>query len=179
MAPGGNFDLSVWELQEPIGSPGSPITISPAALQGPDGLDDRYFFTDPDDGAMTFWDPEDGVTTADSGYARSELREMNPDGSEANWPVAGTNILSATVAVIQVPDHVCIGQIHIGSAIEAGVAASTKPLLELYYYDTGDITLGIEDGPSGSQTAHPITNVPLGPAITIRRPAPTPPSARP
>jgi len=27
VAPGGNFNLSVWELQEPIGSPGSPNTI--------------------------------------------------------------------------------------------------------------------------------------------------------
>lgn len=28
VAPGGNFDLSVWQLQEPVGSPGSP-TRSP------------------------------------------------------------------------------------------------------------------------------------------------------
>jgi hypothetical protein len=160
--PGENFDLSLWELQEPVGSPGNPTTISPAALQGPSGFQDSYFYTDPTDGAMTFWDPENGVTTADSSYPRSELREMNADGSQANWPVAGTNTLSATVAVTAVPDHVCIGQIHIGSAIEAGLASSTKPLLELYYYDSGDLTLGIEDSPSGSQTAHSVTNVPLG-----------------
>lgn len=160
--PGENFDLSLWELQEPVGSPGTPTTISPAALQGPNGFQDSYFYTDPTDGAMTFWDPEDGVTTADSSYPRSELREMNADGSQANWPVAGTNTLAAVVAVTEVPDHVCIGQIHIGSAIEAGLASSTKPLLELYYYSSGDLTLGIEASPSGSQTAHSITNVPLG-----------------
>ena len=89
LAPGSNFDLSLWELQEPVGSAGAPTTITPAALAG--GFHDSYFFTDPNDGAMTFWDPENGVTTADSSYPRSELREMNTDGSPANWPVTGTN----------------------------------------------------------------------------------------
>jgi Alginate lyase len=162
VAPGGNFDLSLWELQEPVGAAGAPTTISPAALEGPGGFRDSYFFTDPTDGAMTFWDPENGVTTADSSYPRSELREMNADGSTANWPISGTNLLSATVAVTEVPDHVCVGQIHLGTAIQAGLAASTKPLLELYYYATGAIQLGIENDPTGGQTSHPITNVPLG-----------------
>ena len=160
LPPGGNFDLSLWQLQEPVGSAGSPTTIAPGALAG--GFHDSYFFTDPVDGAMTFWDPESGVTTADSSYPRSELREMNADGSPANWPVAGTNTLAATVAVTEVPDHVCIGQIHIGTAIEAGLAVSTKPLLELYYYATGAIELGVEDDPTGGQTTHAIANVPLG-----------------
>jgi hypothetical protein len=162
VAPGGNFDLSVWELQEPVGSPGNPTTIPPAALEGPNGFHDAYFFTDTTDGAITFWDPENGVTTANSSYPRSELREMNADGSEANWAIAGTNTLSATLEVSQVPDHVCVGQIHIGTALDAGLAASTKPLLELYYYASGAIELGIEDGPTGSQTTHAITSVPLG-----------------
>ena len=162
VAPGGNFDLSLWELQEPVGAAGSPTTIGPVALEGPNGFQDSYFYTDPTDGAMTFWDPENGVTTANSSYPRSELREMNADGSEANWPLSGTNTLSATVAVTQVPDHVCIGQIHLGTAIQAGLASSTKPLLELFYYQNGDIKLGIEDSPTGGQTSHDFVNVPLG-----------------
>ncbi|MGO9834065.1 MAG: polysaccharide lyase family 7 protein [Polyangiaceae bacterium] len=160
VAPGGNFALSVWELQLPIGSAGDPTTIAPATLEG--GFHDTYFFTDTTDGAMTFFDPEDGVTTADSSYPRSELREMNTDGTAADWAVAGTNTLSATLAVTQVPDHVCVGQIHIGTAIEAGLEESTKPLLELYYYASGAITLGIEDSPAGSQTSYSIATVPLG-----------------
>src|SRR5580658_9248763 len=63
VAPGGNFDLSLWELQEPVGAPGRPTTIGPMALRGPNGFQDSYFFTDSTDGAMTFWDPENGVTT--------------------------------------------------------------------------------------------------------------------
>jgi hypothetical protein len=164
LSPGSNFDLSLWELQEPVGAAGSPTTISPAALAA--GYHDSYFFTDPTDGAMTFWDPENGVTTADSSYPRSELREINADGSAANWPVAGTNILSATLAVTQVPDHVCVGQIHLGTAIQSGLAASTKPLAELYYYASGAIELGIEDDLTGGQTAHAIASVPLGTMFT-------------
>jgi hypothetical protein len=160
VAPGSNFDLSVWEIQLPIGSAGNPTTIAPTALE--DGFQDAYFFTDTTDGAMSFFDPENGVTTADSSYPRSELREMNTDGTAANWAIAGTNTLSATLAVTQVPDHVCVGQIHIGTAIEAGLAASTKPLLELYYYASGAIDLGIEDSPAGTQTSYSITTVPLG-----------------
>ena len=85
VAPGGNFDLSLWELQEPVGSPGAPTTILPAQLEGPNGYHDSYFFTDPVDGSMSFWDPENGVTTANSSYPRSELREMTASGAEANW----------------------------------------------------------------------------------------------
>jgi hypothetical protein len=164
-SPGAAFDLSLWELQEPVGSAGSPTTIAPSALEGPNGYHDAYFYLD-GAGAMTFWDPENGVTTADSSYPRSELREMNADGTTANWPVFGTNTLTATVAVTQVPDHVCIGQIHIGSALDAGVASSTKPLLELYDYADGSIEVGIENSPTGGQTQHMLASVPLGTKLT-------------
>lgn len=162
VAPGGNFDLSLWELQEPVGTPGNPTTIGPATLSGPNGYHDSYFFTDPSDGAMTFWDPENGVTTANSSYPRSELREMNADGSAANWPLSGTNTLSATLVVVQVPDHVCVGQVHVGTAIDAGLASTTKPLLELYAYANGNVVLGLETSPAGSQTATTLANVALG-----------------
>ncbi len=159
VAPGGNFDLSVWELQEPVGSAGSPTTIPPAQLEGPKGFSDTYFFTDPTDGSMSFWDPENGVTTANSNYPRSELREMTAGGAAANWPSSGTNTLRATVKVTQVPSHVAVGQIHLGT----GTPASTKPLLELFYFATGDIELGIEQTPAGgNEVNHPVGNVPLG-----------------
>jgi Alginate lyase len=160
VAPGLNFDLSLWELQEPIGVPKSPTTISSDKLMN--GFQDDYFYTDKTDGAMTFWDPITGVTTGNSDYPRSELRELNPNGSGANWPVAGTNTLSATLAVVKVPSSVCVGQIHIGKVIKSGLPESTKPLLELYYHKDGSLVLGIENSPSGGQTAHPITTIPLG-----------------
>src|ERR1700677_3742665 len=97
IAPGGNFDLSRWELQEPTGVRGTPTTIPPAQLEGASGFQDAYFFTDPTDGSMTFWDPQNGATTTHSRYPRSELREMNAEGSAANWRSAGTHTLGATL----------------------------------------------------------------------------------
>jgi hypothetical protein len=159
VAPGGNFDLSLWELQEPVGEAGAPTTILPAKLEGAGGFQSAYFFTDTTDGSMTFWDPEDGVTTANSDYPRSELREMTSSGAAANWMPTGTNTLSATVMSTLIPSKVCVGQIHLGT----GTPSSTKPLLELYYYATGAITLGIEATPAGgNETEHPAGNVALG-----------------
>ena len=106
---------------------------------------------------MTFWAPEKGVTTPNSNYARSELREMNSDGSSADWHLAGSHQLQATLRVVSVTDHVCVGQIHLGTG-----GSSTKPLVELYYYKNGNIVLGVENSPSGGQTTHQIANVPVG-----------------
>ncbi|WUV81818.1 polysaccharide lyase family 7 protein [Streptomyces sp. NBC_01476] len=157
VAPGGNFNLSVWELQEPVGSPGSPTTISSSRLQGAGGFQDQYFYTDGSDGAMTFWAPEKGVTTPNSNYARSELREMNTNGSAADWSLAGTHRLNASLRVVSVTSNVCVGQIHLGSG-----GTSTKPLIELYYHSNGDIVAGVENSPSGGQTTHPVGHVAVG-----------------
>ncbi|MDI5961304.1 polysaccharide lyase family 7 protein [Streptomyces sp. SL13] len=156
VAPGGNFDLSTWELQEPVGSPGSPTTILPSQLEGADGYQDSYFYTG-SDGGMTFWDPESGVTTPNSNYARSELREMNSDGSAADWALSGNHTLTARVRAISITSSTCVGQIHLGSG-----GSSTKPLVELYYHSNGDVVAGIENSPSGGQTTHTLGNVPIG-----------------
>jgi alginate lyase len=173
VAPGGNFDLSLWELQEPIGAVDNPTTILPGQLTGSHGFQDMYFFTDQTTGAMDFFDPSTNcVTTGHSLYCRSELREMTAGGAEASWPISGTNTLSATLAVTQVPDHVCVGQIHIG----VGTPVSTKPLVELYYFATGGpggklfpstldgkIVMTIESSPSGGDGVYEtVAAAPLG-----------------
>ncbi len=161
VAPGGNFDLSLWELQEPVGSPGSPTTFTSSQLEGANGHQDTYFFTDPTDGSMSFWDPENGVTTANSNYPRSELREMTASGAAANWLSPGTHTLSATVKATLIPSHVAVGQIHLGT----GTPSSTKPLLELFYASNGDISMNIEQSPAGgNEIPYPAGNVPLGTA---------------
>jgi hypothetical protein len=153
MPPGGNFDLSHWMLEEPSGA-----TVMPAKLQGPSGFQDTYFFTDTTDGSMSFWDPENGKTTPNSNYPRTELKELSPQGTDANWAVAGTHTLSATVKATQVPNHVCVGQIHVGS----GTPSTTKPLLELFYYANGDIVMAIESGPSGNESMHMAGHASMG-----------------
>jgi hypothetical protein len=158
VAPGGNFNLSIWSLQLPIGSAGDPETIAPSQLEGSSGFQDSYFYTNSSDGGMEFWDPENGVTTANSSYPRSELREMTSGGQDANWFPSGTsNTLSATLKVVKVPDHVCVGQIHLGSG------GSTKPLLELFYYKSGEIEIGIEQTPAGgNEVLYKVGTVSLG-----------------
>ena len=158
VAPGGNFNLGVWSLQMPSGSPGSPTTIPPSQLRGANGYTNpAYFFTDKTDGSMTFWAPEKGVTTPNSKYARSELREMNANGSAANWRLAGSHKLTANLRIPSVTKNVCVGQIHLGSG-----GPSTKPLMELYYRPNGDIYAGIEISPDGGQNLHKVGNVKLG-----------------
>jgi hypothetical protein len=162
IAPGGNFDLSRWQLQSFDAASGKVKTIPPAQLKGPKGYQDCYFFTDRRDGAMSFFAPENGGHTEHSHFPRCELREMNADGSAANWPVSGRNILTATVKVIDVPSHVTVGQIHIGTAIDPKLPKSVKPLLELFYHWTGRIELMLESGPKGGGKRHCVGNVPLG-----------------
>ena len=93
LPPGGNFNLSIWQLQLPTGSPGKPDTIQPAQLKGANGYSNpAYFWTDKNDGSMTFWAPEKGVTTPNSTYARSELREMNVYLGTENSPAGGQTL---------------------------------------------------------------------------------------
>ncbi|HEV2635848.1 MAG TPA: polysaccharide lyase family 7 protein [Actinocrinis sp.] len=76
----------------------------------------------------------------------------------ANWSAKGTtNKLSGTLAVTEVPDHVAVGQIHLGSG------GSTKPLLELFYYSSGTIKIGIEQTPAGgNEKLYTVGSVKLG-----------------
>src|SRR5690348_12974761 len=110
LPPGGNFNLSIWQLQLPTGSPGKPDTIQPAQLKGPNGYSNpAYFWTDKNDGSMTSWAPEKGVTTPNSNYARSELRETG------EWALAGNHTMSAQLRIPSVTKNVCVGQVHLGS----------------------------------------------------------------
>jgi hypothetical protein len=123
--PSKNFDLSVWSLTLPIGAPGSPTIISSAQLVA--GYTSQYFFTG-SDGTMTFWAPVTGVSTANSKYPRSELRE-NKNGANYDWSLtAGTSTLTASVAVTTLPPtkKIVVGQIH-------GDGPQHVPLIELAY----------------------------------------------
>ena len=170
VAPGGNFDMSYWELQLPIGSTGSPETISSSSLQGSNGYQDpghHYFFTESGDGAMVMKVPGSPssagcVTTSNSLHCRTELREADPSTGKANsWdPNAAINRMKATL-IVTVPDDseygTVIGQIHIDDSV------STKPVCELYYNSNGDITIGVEQTRAGGDEVFTsLGNVPVG-----------------
>ncbi|OIW30730.1 family 7 polysaccharide lyase [Coniochaeta ligniaria NRRL 30616] len=151
-APGGNFDLSPWNLQLPIGSTGSPTTIQASSLEGCSGYQDpghHYFFTESGDGALVMKVPGSPassgcVTTTNSQHCRTELREAHPNNS---WNPNNTiNRLSVTLAVPQADDSqhgTVIGQIHIDDSV------SSKPVCELYYNSAGVIALGVEQTRAG------------------------------
>jgi hypothetical protein len=168
-APGGNFDMEYWELQLPTGSPGSPTTIPSSQLQGQNGYQDpghHYFFTESGDGAMVMkvpGSPSDSgcVTTPNSLHCRTELREVNPStGSPTSWdPNAATNRMKATLAVTAASDGsgTVIGQIHIDDSV------STKPVCELYYNSSGNISIGVEQTRAGGdEVITQLGNVPVG-----------------
>lgn len=106
--PGSNFDLSKWELDLPI-KKGNSVEIIPTS-QLSNGYSSEYFYTDKEDGAMTFFCPSNGATTPNSKYPRSELRELG------EWKLnKGNHALYATCEVVQLPNSgkgVYIGQLH-------------------------------------------------------------------
>jgi hypothetical protein len=142
VSPGGNFDLSGWELQLPIGSASSPQIVPGSQLAGANGFTDIYFQTDKTDGAMTFMDPTTGVTTSGSLHPRSELREVTN-----GWSTTTNNIETVTLAVPTVPDHVAIGQIF------QAPPAPSKPLLELQYVKGGVLQVLLESTNQGGSGA--------------------------
>lgn len=157
-APGGNFNLSVFTLQLPTGTPGNVDTISTSELEGCDGFQDQYFFTNSADGSLGMkvpGTPEDTgcVTTPGSKHCRTELREKKP----SSWsPYDAKNRLSASLAVFEAGGSTCVGQIHIDDSI------SSKPVCELYYHDNGDLIMGVEQTTEGgNQKTTTVGNVPL------------------
>ncbi|MBK1810478.1 polysaccharide lyase family 7 protein [Clostridium sp. YIM B02505] len=156
-APGGNFDLSKWFLQLPTGSSGNINTVSSSALQGQNGYTNQYYFyTDRNDGSMVMMDPRTGWTTSGSQHPRTELHE-----NTSGWSTSGTNILSATVKVTQVPGNTCIAQIF------QAAPAPSKPLCELQYKSDGTINLFLENtNQGGGGTTTKVGSVPVGTKFT-------------
>jgi hypothetical protein len=155
--PGVNFDLSIYNLQLPSGTTGSPTTKTPSQLVS---YTDAYFYTDKTDGAMAMMDPTLGVATSGSNYPRSEFRELY-NGSTAGWSTSLTNILTVTEKVTKVSDHTCIGQIF------QAPPAPSKPLLEVSYYSTGAIQVMINQTNAGSSgIEYSVGSVPLGTTFT-------------
>ncbi|RHZ66750.1 polysaccharide lyase family 7 protein [Aspergillus thermomutatus] len=162
-APGGTFDLSKWKLQLPIGSNGSPDSVSASDLQGCDGYKSEYFFTSLDDGSLVMKVPGSTatsacVTTPNSEHCRTELREDSP----SKWsPSDPTNRLFGDLIVKQIKDdRVVVGQIHIDGSI------STKPVCELYYSSKGDLTMGVNRCRTCGQNTFKIGHIPVGQRFT-------------
>jgi len=171
-APGGNFDLSFWELELPIGSsPGNPTVIPSSQLQTCTGYQDPghiYFFTESSDGALVMKAPGSnpadpvGCVAYTGSHCRTEMHEVNPNtGSNAvSWSPSGSlNRMFASLAG-ETGSSVVVGQVFQAD----GNPDHNKPLAEIYYKSTGDIVIGVEFEAIGGQGQNltTIANVPVG-----------------
>ncbi|KAF2878101.1 polysaccharide lyase family 7 protein [Massariosphaeria phaeospora] len=160
-APGGNFDLSKWNLQLPTGSPGKVDSVSGAKLAGCSGWKDEKHFHTGSDGALITKVPGSKdtagcVTTPNSKHCRTELREAKPD----SWsPKGATNRLNVQLQVQQADDSkygTVIGQVKVDDSV------SKKPLCELFYSKDGTLTMGVSQIPDvSSLKMQQIGKVPL------------------
>ena len=113
--PADVLDLTDWKLTLPVGSPGSPTEIRQPALRT--FSMPPYFLLDMTGTGVVFQAHAGGVTTSNSGYPRSELREMTAAGSQnAAWSTtSGTHTMTITQTITHLPlvkPHVVAGQIH-------------------------------------------------------------------
>ncbi|EPX60323.1 F5/8 type C domain protein [Cystobacter fuscus DSM 2262] len=125
-SPGENFDLSDYQLQT-LNSSLQVKFVDPINT-----YTDKYFYTDPSTGAMTFYVPSGAGSTANSKYPRSELR------ADTTWHMGGTHTLAVSMKVLQQPatGQIIIGQIH-------GEQTGGSELLKLRWTD-GDILMGVK-----------------------------------
>jgi hypothetical protein len=110
--PGDLIDLGHWYLTLPTGQAGSPDTVENPDLAS---FTNEFFKINDKRDGVTFSANAGGVTTKNSRYPRSELREMN--GSEkAAWSnTSGTHTLDVCEAITKVPEakpEVVAAQIH-------------------------------------------------------------------
>lgn len=115
--PGQVLDLEFWKITLPTGVENKPDEVKQPLL---DEYVSEYFRVVVGGSGVSFIAPVDGVTTSNSGYPRSELREMWLDGDYGNsrWSMkSGTHIMRITQAILRWPEgkrEVVAGQIHDG-----------------------------------------------------------------
>ena len=112
--PGDLIDLANGFLTLPIGPEGDPDSIDQPEL-----LDYRsdWFDLTPDGTGVVFRAPAGGVTTKNSKYSRSELREMRGEEKAAWSNTEGVHTLESRQAITKVPPvrpEVSATQIHDG-----------------------------------------------------------------
>ena len=110
--PGQVIDLANWYLTLPTGERDQPDDVHQPELNT---FTDRWFRLDDTRDGVVFTANAGGVTTKNSSYPRSELREMNGP-EKAGWSnTTGTHTLRLRQAVTQLPTvkpHVVTAQIH-------------------------------------------------------------------
>lgn len=150
--PGQNFDLSRWKLDIPVTASGGTSGVGQTIFQPELETYESDYFKTAADGAMQFYAPVVGAkTSTNTSYTRSELREMNLDGSKASWKTSEDSALQATVAVNQMPvadggkvARIVVGQIH----------GPDDELCRLYYDANGKVYYINDKSTGGKELTH-------------------------
>jgi Ca2+-binding RTX toxin-like protein len=141
-----NFDLNDWDITIPVNPSGGVTGLAETVLSLTD-YSSPYFYANAD-GSMTFMSPVVGATTENTYGARSELRELNPNGSIAAWNLAEGGTMSATLAVNSLP-ILTTGQE--GKIMVAQIHGNSGELIRLYD-DAGKIYF-IGNNPASQYTS--------------------------
>ena len=130
--PADLIDLSYWYLTLPTGQAGSPETIENPNLEK--FTNEAFKLNNSRDGVV-FSARADGVTTKNSHYPRSELREMN-GGEKASWSnTTGSHTLDVCEAITKTPTakpEVVGAQIHDASDDVMQIRLEGKTLMVQY-----------------------------------------------
>jgi len=140
--PGDLLDLGNWSLTLPTGEPGNPDDVAQPALRT---YRSAWFRLDDAADGVAFTANAGGVTTENSRYPRSELREM--DGpAKASWSnESGTHILDVREAVTVTPSvkpEVVTAQIH--DAKDDVIEIRLEGTRLLAEYDDGDSSVVLD-----------------------------------
>lgn len=145
-----DIDLVNWKVTLPIGDP--------TEIRPPEILDyadnptlKKYMFNDTEDASLVFF-TEPGMTTANSSYSRTELREQMESGSDrVNWTFADGGKMSGTIKVTRVSgdigelDRIIVMQIHGRLTNEQrdliGEDDNNAPPVLKIYWDDGKINV--------------------------------------
>lgn len=157
--------LSNFDLQLPYGSSSTnPTTISGSKLSGCGGYQNAsWFYWDSADSYLVMKAPpliggDSCAHTSGSVHCRTELREENP----SSWSPTGTNTMTVTLKVPK-PDDGSHGTV-IGQVFSAEYS---KPVAELYYDQSGNLDLGVEQTTSGGNSIFSkVGNVAVGSKFT-------------
>lgn len=121
-APADVLNLTNWKLQLPVDNPNQSGTqvreVTQPALDS--FSQSPWFVANAACSGVQFRNAVNGVTTPNTSYARSELREMTNNGaSQAIWSSnSGTHTMIIDQAITHLPNtkpHVVAGQIHDGN----------------------------------------------------------------
>jgi hypothetical protein len=141
--PADLINLDDWYLTLPTGEKGDPDDVHPPDLGS--FMDGDWFRLNETRDGVVFRANAGGVTTENSNYPRSELREMR-DGALASWSnETGTHTMSLRQAVTRVPEvkpHVVTAQIHGGDDDVVLVRLEGEKLMA--QYDDGDSEIVID-----------------------------------